>query len=123
MTTAHAPADDAVTGAEHRHGFAVDLTDVAIFYTTHSARVPTRRMNIEVEGGTAQEKLADLEQIARDLQVTVETQDDGTLIAARQFGDLEVEAHIAVKDRTMDDYRNRMAHARDAGVTRTATAA
>jgi hypothetical protein len=125
MTPTHAPADVATIEAEARHNLMLAFADAAIWTEiSPGARLPSSPViNVRVRGGNPGEKLADLQAIADSWNVPVTTLDDGTRYAERVFGPLTIEAHVAVKDATIDDLRNRTDRARAARKNETEAAA
>jgi hypothetical protein len=113
-----------ITGTA-RADLIVDLTDLAIWLTTHpDAEAPDSPViNKRVRGETYPDKLADLHRIAASWDTDVTTLPDGTLIAERVFGKVTYEAHLAPFDRTLNDYFTRTARARRAQRTTRRTAA
>jgi len=96
--------DDAVTGAERRHATVTGFADLAVFLETRLPLwEPTALLNIPVPKGTRPERLAALDDIAREWGTEVTDGPGGMRIAVRKFGEVTVEAHVG-PDETLTEF-------------------
>ena len=98
--------------ARRRTDLIAGLHGLAAWLTTHPGiPLPVVHANFRVPAGERGEQVIWLDELAGHLgtEVTVTGDGSGTLIAARQFGPVQAEGHLAPEDRSMSAWRARQA--------------
>lgn len=96
MTLTATDTDAASAGADVKHSVVAGLADLAVYLETHTRVTwPTPVLDIPVPGDTREEKLAALEEIAREWGTAVMSAPLGLRIMVRRFGAVTVSAHVS----------------------------
>lgn len=106
-----------------RRPLGADMKDLGEFLETCARGRQEISVNVPVQGSTQEDRLADLEAIARDWGVRIGMMGDGTRIAEKRFGRARVEAHVSPGDRTVTAWYARTGTARQAREAATAAVA
>lgn len=97
-----------------RENLMAGLTALAIFYRTHpDAELPDgRTLSKRVYGITYGDRIVELQRIADSWQVEMETAPDGTKLARKVYGSVQVAATVSPPDASLEDYLARIAQRR-----------
>jgi hypothetical protein len=98
--------DETAEAARRRASLVTGLQDLAIFLATHpDTPLPVVHANFRVPAGPRGERLAFLGSLAELLGTQVTADGTGNLLAARPFGPVTAEGHVAPEDRSMTAWR------------------
>ena len=106
--------DETAEAARRRADLIAGLQDLAAWLTARPGTpLPVDHANYRVTAGPREERLAFLGSLAELLGTQVTADGTGNLLAARPFGPVTAEGHVAPEDRSMTAWREAAAR-RDA---------